>query len=324
MPHTMMVVAVISLVESLLSLLGALYLCISCFGGRAISHQDAVRRILFNVGVADALAAATWVSTQVVALKLARESWIRCWVASAFGLSAFIAMSIWTVLLAIQVHGALALQRRPSPLGRGHHLVGWLLPVIITALMLPGHFESCKIHATGSSGALVKMEADVFTLVFGSLPLITSACLAAYYVRICRHYRTVSTLAIPAEAETGSCPTSPLSPTSPSVAARLDRRLLSYILAYAACQLPALPALAEDLGNVFGNSTALNPLAADDDRAYITRQETDPLVAMRVLANSGQGLINALVYAHHAHRHVLALGPCGRLWSHLRDRSDSW
>ena len=314
----MIIIAVISLVESLLSLLGAVYLCISCFGGwRNISHQDTIRSILFHVGVADVLAAATWISTQVVALGFASETWVRCAVASISGLSAFMAMSIWTVLLAVHVHGALALQRRPRPLGCVHHLVGWLLPVVLTALMLPGHFETCQVHATGPPGPLEQLNADIFTLVFGGLPLITSACLATYHVRICRHYRKISTLALPAEAESGSGPTSPLSPQTPGVATRLDRRLLSYILAYAACQLPALPALMDDLGNTYsGNSTAINPLASNDDRAYITRQETDPLVAMRVLANSGQGLINALVYAHHAHH----LGPCGRLWLRMRDR----
>ena len=101
------------------------------------------------------------------------------------------------------------------------------------------------------------------------------------------------------------------------VATRLDMRLLSYLIAYVACQLPALPALVD----LHGNHSAVNPLAADDDNVYLTRQETDPLVALRVLTSSGQGLLNALVFAHHAHH-------CGHRrwewpWFRMRDLSDA-
>lgn len=71
----------------------------------------------------------------------------------------------------------------------------------------------------------------------------------------------------------------------------LNRRLLSYLLAYVLCEAPGLP---NALQQAFS--------AADGDYlddGYLELEETSPIVAMRVLAQSLQGLANAIVFAHH-------------------------
>jgi len=69
---------------------------------------------------------------------------------------------------------------------------------------------------------------------------------------------------------------------------KLNRRLLSYLFAYVMCQLPGIPAA---LLHAFSE--------ADDNAVYLNQEESNPLVAARVLMNSLQGLANSVVFAHH-------------------------
>ena len=68
----------------------------------------------------------------------------------------------------------------------------------------------------------------------------------------------------------------------------LDVRLLSYLLAYIVCELPALPIAFVDLKQMSSNDVA----TYDDEFTF--------LLAMRMLLPPLQGVANALAYIHHA------------------------
>jgi hypothetical protein len=67
---------------------------------------------------------------------------------------------------------------------------------------------------------------------------------------------------------------------------KLNRRLLSYLLAYIMCELAGVPA-------------AVRWATHKEESVYHDEEESDPLVAMRVVLMSLQGAANAVVFAHH-------------------------
>ena len=212
------VIAQISLIEAVLSLLGALYLvanCASCaaLGAQApLSHRRAVRAMLFHVGVADVAASVSWILTQIGALASFPAGpgyLVVCTASSALGTGAFVAMSTWTCMLASRLHGALALHSLPSALSRGAVLGGWALPAVVTALILPGHIQACDDTHAPSSHTLELVETITFHAVFLGVTIFTSLYLTVQYARIRRQFQRVRGLAMPT-AERATDHTEPL------------------------------------------------------------------------------------------------------------------
>ena len=238
------------------------------------------------------------------------ESPYRCITASLFGITAFIAMSAWTCIFTYILHNALVRQSRPTGITCSHHLIGWAVPITLTLLMMPGHFDACqgstlaRLAMANSTVAkdLMTLELVVFRSVFIALPVLTSAVVICYYVDIRRHYRAHRSIAQPMIADNPSGMSeigSAAANSTRRVTEKLDLRLLSYLVAYVLCELPGVPALIVPT-DFNGTAPVADKIAVNDDSIYLTQQETNVLVAIRVLTCSAQGLINALVFAHHA------------------------
>ena len=310
----MRVVALISLAESVLSLLGSTYLAARCSAhlsesdafDQASQRRRSLTLILLMIGVADLFASASWISTQSLSLGILQESAARCAIAEGLGLTGFAAMSIWTCCLAWSLHGMLTLHRAPVPFGRYMQLGLWSISLALCALVFPSHLrQACQSASrTGPpTDSSVSFVAQVGWLaLFAIGPLAAAAFISVQYVRIRLHFvwaRRLSraltdTTPLPDVAESGcsgvlTTSTASTSASGRGVATRLDVRLLSYLVAYLACQLPGLPALLRDPS-----------LRANDNAVYLQRQETDVLVAVRVVTQSIQGAANALVFVHHA------------------------
>ena len=329
----MRVVALVSLLESVLSLLGSAYLAVRCASqlqksadadSHVLQRRRHVQLILLMIGVADFLGASSWASTESVSLGLLQESVARCALAELLGLIGFAAMSLWTCCLAWSLHGMLTLHRTPAPLGRCTLLGLWGIALALCALVVPNHLRHACQGAGPPSDSSASFVAQVGWLVlFAVGPLAAAAFISVQYVRVRLHFvwarrlsRALTGTPLPdvaaASGRSDATIRSTIASTSDAdrgVATRLDVRLLSYLVAYLACQLPGLPALLRDPS-----------LRANDNAVYLQRQETDILVAVRVVTQSIQGAVNALVFVHHARITVVPLsrrgcyGGCLRCW----------
>ena len=327
MPDAASGVAIASLVVSAGSLLGGGYLCFSCapsiFRSDAAAtttqhHKHVVRAILLMVGVADSISAANWIATQINVLAFAgAESIPYCVAATLVGTIGLNAMSAWTAMLARQLYAALTL-RSATSLGVYEHTAGWGVPLVLAVLVAPEYVATCSAGTPPFRVAL---------LLEYSVPGLASLYVAVQYFRIRHanrdHFRVNLLAHATAFSQAGATTdgsqrsSRTLSEEASSgrsiLAFKLDMRLLSYLIAYVACQLPALPALAA-MPHDFGQK---------DTDTYL-HGEAVPLVAVRVLAQSAQGLVNALVFMHHA-RHdrtgVAAWSPRWFAWGWGRERT---
>ena len=391
----MLIVTTLSLAFAAFSLLGSTYICCStvavacrgfcCCGGSGDggnASQESIQRILFAISFADLISSACWISTQTMKLSGAPDVPLRCLTAGILGQFSFIAMSLWTAVLASCTRSVLTQGGGTSRVIGGGRFVGlgvWGASATCALLLYVGH-SSCRDHhggsGSGGSGsgsvrapeAMVQLQRLIWRVCFVGLPLATILLCLAEYSRVSYYYRklyallTRSTSHSAADLEeqltsavadggddggggdggasasgaNGSCgggggddggddgdgdksatmdercnevSASMEPPRRPGHGAaamqalrelrarrldfnlKLNRRLLTYLLAYVLCEAPGLP-----------NALQQAWWASDGDYlddGYLELEETSPLVSMRVLAQSLQGLANAIAFAHH-------------------------
>ena len=310
---------------ALASTVAAAMLALACAPGcgsakRRPTNAGAVSLILFNIGLADLLGALSWVvgsvrmgftHTHIVPVNLTLHGTAAppleettCTLTAVVGMWSFCAMSAWTCMLAAHLHAALVGLRPADSLPCGGAraariaLALWLIAAVPAGVAAPGHHLAC-VEGThpappGGGGAWEEATRWVWRASFVALPLLTVAYCCAQYARVRLHFRRTSSLTLTSPvAPPAAGPPPTLRQRVLTLATKLDGRLLSYLIAYLLCQLPGLPA-----------AIALDRyLSLNDSDAYI-EYANDPMMIARMVANPLQGLVNALVFWHHARRRM--------------------
>jgi len=351
----MLVVATLSVVFAVASLLGSCYIAAqtrhaaltSLFrccsrGGSAvmIPHQETIQRILFAISLSDGVSSACWISTQGQRMSSMPDSPARCLTAGVLGQGSFIAMSMWTAVFACATRSVLTEYKQQATCsGWLTDVIVWGLSALCVMLLTLGHGQTCGDGDAGSGDfqSAFAWEADIrhaaWQACFLWLPIITIGVCLYEYAGVLRHYRAfyASSLAdlasqpwsaesaqddVFASVDEGTAQTlHELRTRGVQISLKLNRRLLSYLLAYVVCELPGIPAA---LRQAFWTG---EDNYADD--GYLDLEESDPFVASRVLAQSLQGLANALVFAHHTGSLHAPGSWCGNLWRCTRRKHRS-
>jgi len=291
------------------------------------SHQVALQRILLAISFSDVLGGASWISTQAQALSGRADNQTRCLLAGIIGQFAFTAMSLWTAIFAACIRSVLVAQKSTlAGMSLGGGSISALvtgISAIATGLLSVGHAQSCYDSGPDPNSWEQQLKHATWRVCFVAVPVATIILCLAEYARVVRHYRqafesAASDLAVLTQTigDDGAGPMQPArtddAPPQLSghhmggdrisqidvlreVHARglklslaLNRRLLLYLLAYVACELPGVPAAMQQAFT-----------AGDDNEVYRREEEGSMLVAVRVLTQSLQGLANAMAFVHH-------------------------
>jgi len=316
----MLVVTTLSVVFACASLLGSGYICVHtrvavwlsvlrCCGRNrdevvAYRQQEMVQSILFAISSCDVLASACWISTQAQQLSGAPDVPARCLTAGVIGQFSFIAMSLWTAVFACCTCMLLTQRRHPCS-SRAVAFGVWGLSALSTAMLCLGHStSSCDEEGGGAESsstpwreASMHVQRAAWRACFVVLPVLTILLCLAEYARVVLYYRKLYLLHAAEGSNLGEqLALRELRARGLKLTLKLNKRLLSYLLAYVVCELPGLPDAIRQAD--FTGSGDANFL----DDGYLLAEENSPLVALRVLAQSLQGLANALVFAHHTGR----------------------
>ena len=284
---------------------GLFLACISCGRGRPRTsewtHQQAIRHLVTGIALADILASLTWVSAQAGQL-FGGDTTAMCAFEGIGGMVAFVSMSLWTCILAHYLDWALSHPGPDTSSARGpgafSQLLVWGCACGLATLIAPWHVESCRPgHATNAtippippgehaSSPTRRLAQSTWIAVYVAGPSFVLVYLVLLYGRTHLRFRRTAILAAEALA---SDPLAPGKIGAPSrLTFALDVRLLSYLLAYMVCELPALPAAFADLGGMSSNDVTTY------DSSFSV------LIALRMLLPPLQGTANALAYVHHA------------------------
>ena len=216
----MRLVATVSLIEALLSLLGSTYMTVLCAIGGPSDRQRELRSILCSLGFADLLASVSWIITQCVGIRhigtdvsphplhVAAE---------ATGVLGFAAMSYWSAFLAWALHSALLLRRPPPHVGLTQFAVGWTVALIPTLLLLLPDMMPVPplvVRTLSKAGFLV---------TFLVVPLLTSSSGLVVWLRIRWRVRALRRCA--SATATGAAPTALRTVSGRSVRAHATTRI---------------------------------------------------------------------------------------------------
>jgi len=289
----------------------------------AATHASTVRSLLLPIAIADTLAAAFWIRAEVRIITSPDRvdaPWM-CSLCASLGNLAFAWMSAFTCLLAGYLRAALTMRRGTQRPPRLLLQTAWLLPMLLVGGLEVGHHERCVENAKADASRskwlppwYAALARGLWTFEFIALPIATMAFSAFCYWSVHRHFRLKGMIADETLSETLRSASSSMPPSTScssgacdddynrgsarlseepmlhdwrGVALRLDLRLLSYLLAYAACQLPALPSSILDGSEIYAPH-------------YGVVNANDAAEGCRVLIQPLQGLLNAVVFAHHA------------------------
>ena len=262
------------------------------------THHHTVRHIVAAIALADILASLTWVTAQTGQL-FGGDSTTMCAFEGLGGMIAFASMSLWTCVLARYLNWALSHPGQPaSGPSALTHITVWGSSCIFALLNAPQHVASCgpgrEQHDATPPFQIAAQVTWIAVYVVGPTMVLfylvaLYSCTHLQFRRMARHTADASMLIRDASVSDSLA-------TDAAGAARaagrltfaLNARLLSYLLAYIVCELPALPAAFFDMRGMSSNDVATY------DSGFSV------LVAVRMLLPPLQGTANALAYVHHA------------------------